>query len=634
MSAPTAAPAKKKSKLKMPHLLFLMLGLILLMSLLTYIVPAGQFATDPETGALIGDEFHLLGHQTPVNIWQALNYILPGFMNSSYVISLLLISGGCVGVIMGTGAFDEMVNWALYKLQDKGVSVLVPIVFMVIAIHGGFGGGDSMIALVPLGVMMAKKLRLDPIMAVALTFFASFTGFAVGPRRISTAQLMMDVPMYSGFVERTVILLVIITIGMLYTLHYARKIAKDLGVKLVIKQMNFSSLLVALQSGKVDMVLAAMSPTNARRKSIDFSKTYYKSGQDILINKTDAKIYKDHKSFANKKVGVQNGSLQETLAKTQMKSSTTLGLTKVTDLILALKTHKVAGVVAEGAVAQAYTSNDDKLVEIPGHFNLSSDTMGTAIGFAKGSDSLVAAANKSLADIKQKNLIPQYLKTAGSYMKTNTEDTSMLHYWTYFLKGVEYTLLISAIGAFFGVLLGTIFALLRLSKHRLPHLIGVAYIEFVRGTPLMIQVMFVYFGIGIFIDIPALVAGLIAVSLNSAAYVAEIIRSGIDSIPIGQTEAARSLGLSERQTMTSVVLPQAIKNIWPALGNEFISLIKESSIVSIIGVTDLIYQLTVVQTATYKGVQPILVAMVLYFVLTFGLSKLLSHFERKMNHAA
>ena len=260
--------------------------------------------------------------------------------------------------------------------------------------------------------------------------------------------------------------------------------------------------------------------------------------------------------------------------------------------------------------------------------------MGTAIGFAKGSDSLVAAANKSLAEIKQKKLIPQYLKTAGSYMKMNTEDTSMLHYWTYFLKGVEYTLLISAIGAFFGVLLGTIFALLRLSKHRLPHLIGVAYIEFVRGTPLMIQVMFVYFGIGIFIDIPALVAGLIAVSLNSAAYVAEIIRSGIDSIPVGQTEAARSLGLSERQTMTSVVLPQAIKNIWPALGNEFISLIKESSIVSIIGVTDLIYQLTVVQTATYKGVQPILVAMVLYFVLTFGLSKLLSHFERKMNHAA
>ena len=84
--------------------------------------------------------------------------------------------------------------------------------------------------------------------------------------------------------------------------------------------------------------------------------------------------------------------------------------------------------------------------------------------------------------------------------------------------------------------------------------------------------------------------------------------------------------------MQTVVLPQALRNIWPALGNEFISLIKESSIVSIIGVTDLIYQLKVVQTATYKGVQPIIVAMVIYFVLTFGLSKLLGHFERKMKH--
>lgn len=124
MSAPTAAPAKKKSKLKMPHLLFLMLGLILLMSLLTYIVPAGQFATDPETGALIGDEFHLLGHQTPVNIWQALNYILPGFMNSSYVISLLLISGGCVGVIMGTGRLRR--DGQLGPLQTPGQGRIGP----------------------------------------------------------------------------------------------------------------------------------------------------------------------------------------------------------------------------------------------------------------------------------------------------------------------------------------------------------------------------------------------------------------------------------------------------------------------------------------------------------------------------
>nr|WP_243680607.1 amino acid ABC transporter permease [Lacticaseibacillus manihotivorans] len=150
----------------------------------------------------------------------------------------------------------------------------------------------------------------------------------------------------------------------------------------------------------------------------------------------------------------------------------------------------------------------------------------------------------------------------------------MFHYWKFFAKGVEYTLLITAVSVVFGVLIGTLMALMRLGKNKILHTIAVAYIEFVRGTPLMIQVMFVYFGIGLFVDVPALTAGIIAVSLNSAAYVAEIIRSGIDSIPTGQTEAARSLGLSTRQTMTSVVLPQAIRNIWPALGNEFISLIK------------------------------------------------------------
>jgi polar amino acid transport system substrate-binding protein len=210
----------------------------------------------------------------------------------------------------------------------------------------------------------------------------------------------------------------------------------------------------------------------------------------------------------------------------------------------------------------------------------------------------------------------------------------MLNYWTYFAKGIEYTLLITAVSVFFGFLLGTIFALMRLSRVKIFHLIAVCYIEFVRGTPLMVQVMFVYFGIGAIIQsLPALVAGIIAVSLNSGAYVAEIIRSGIQSIPVGQTEAARSLGMSQRETYRFVVIPQALKNIWPALGNEFITLIKESSIVSIIGVGDLMYQMQLVQAATYKGVLPIFVAMVLYFIMTFGLSNVLGHFERKMKHA-
>ncbi|MHA3066048.1 ABC transporter substrate-binding protein/permease [Lacticaseibacillus saniviri] len=413
----------------------------------------------------------------------------------------------------------------------------------------------------------------------------------------------------------------------------AQKIADDIGVKLQIKQMDFDSLLVALETGKVDMVLSAMTPTATREKSVDFSKVYYKAGQNFIINKSDKGVYRDKDSFKGKKVGVQTGSLQADLLKQQVPEAQSLGLAKVPDLILALKSHKISGIVAEDAVALAYVQNDSSLATIKGKFNIGGDEVGSAIGFSKGATSLVKAANKSIDTIHRQNLIPGYLKTAGKDMTSNTQDTSMLHYWSYFAKGVGYTLLITVIAIVVGIAIGTLLALMRLGKSKIIRGIAVAYIEFVRGTPLMIQVMFVYFGIGLIVDIPALTAGLIAVSLNSAAYVAEIIRGGINSIPVGQTEAARSLGLSQRQTLQSVVLPQALRNIWPALGNEFISLIKESSIVSIIGVTDLIYQLKVVQSATYKGIEPIFVAMILYFVMTFSLSKLLNFYERKMKHA-
>ncbi|KRL85539.1 ABC transporter substrate-binding protein/permease [Lacticaseibacillus pantheris] len=412
-----------------------------------------------------------------------------------------------------------------------------------------------------------------------------------------------------------------------------KRIAQDLGVKLKVKQMDFDQLLVALETGKVDMVISGMSPTSERAKHVDFSKVYYKGGQNIIVNKADAKLYaKGKSSLTGKKVGAQTGSLQQTLAKKQIKNSQVTGLAKTTDLLLDLKSHKVDAVVLEKPVADAYAANDASLTSIDGHFDLGSDMQGTAIGFAKGSDALVNKVNKTIDKINKGNLTDGYLKTAATYMKTNTKNTSMLAYWKVFGKGVWYTIFISLVAVVFGVLGGIIFALMRLSKSKVLHGIAVAYIEFIRGTPLMIQVMFVYFGIGMVVSIPALVSGIIAVAINSSAYVAEIFRSGINSIPVGQTEAARSLGLSQRETMQSVVLPQALKNIWPALGNEFVSLIKESSIVSIIGVTDLIYQLKVVQTDTYKGVAPIAVAMVLYFIMTFTLSKILNHFEGKMKH--
>lgn len=218
---------KKKKEFKMPHLLFIMLGLIMFMSLLTYVVPAGQFAVNPETGTLIGDQFAFVGSQTPVSPWAALVLMLQGFMNSSFVISMLLLSGGTIGVILGTGALDEMLNWAIYKLKDQGTTVLVPLMFIAVGLIGGFGGGDQMVALVPIGLMFAKKLKLDPICAAAVTLMASMIGFATGPTRLMIPQTMMGIPVYSGFTMRLGIMLLAIVLGAIYTLWYAKRIQKD-----------------------------------------------------------------------------------------------------------------------------------------------------------------------------------------------------------------------------------------------------------------------------------------------------------------------------------------------------------------------------------------------------------------------
>ncbi len=218
-------------------------------------------------------------------------------------------------------------------------------------------------------------------------------------------------------------------------------------------------------------------------------------------------------------------------------------------------------------------------------------------------------------------------------------------YWTFYLTGAKNTLLLALFAVVLGTCLGLIIAIARISKNRLLRIVGTAYVEFIRGTPLLVQLFIIYYGlqaIGIrFPDIPVMSAllginfsdfmsGVITMGINSAAYVCEIFRSGIQSIDKGQMEAGRSLGLNYRQTMAHIIIPQAVRNVLPALGNEFVVVIKESSIVSIIGIADLMYRANTVRGNTFQPFEPLLVAALVYFVLTFPLSKLLAHIERRM----
>lgn len=208
-------------------------------------------------------------------------------------------------------------------------------------------------------------------------------------------------------------------------------------------------------------------------------------------------------------------------------------------------------------------------------------------------------------------------------------------YNQYYLIGVKITLMLSFFSLIIGTTLGGLLSLLRLSKFKIFRAIATTYIEIIRGTPMMVQISLVYFGSYTLFgaDMDKFAAALIAVSLNSAAYVAEIIRSGIQSIDKGQWEASRSLGLSNSQTMIYIILPQAIKNILPALGNEFVTLIKETAVASTIGVIDLMHASKIVQSSSFEAFSPLVIVAILYFVITFTLSKLIGALERRLSYS-
>ena len=182
----------------------------------------------------------------------------------------------------------------------------------------------------------------------------------------------------------------------------------------------------------------------------------------------------------------------------------------------------------------------------------------------------------------------------------------IIKYWPLFLEGATTTVLLSFFSVIVGVGCGTLMALARLSTNKFLSKAAKVYIDIIRGTPLLVQLYLVYFGLATVLDLNDFVSGVIAVSVNTTAYIAEIIRSGIQSVDKGQMEAARSMGMPKRMAMSQIILPQAMKNILPAIGNEFATLIKETSIVSLIGIHDLMYSSDTVRGATFTVFIPLL----------------------------
>ena len=206
----------------------------------------------------------------------------------------------------------------------------------------------------------------------------------------------------------------------------------------------------------------------------------------------------------------------------------------------------------------------------------------------------------------------------------NLDFSFIVEYMPYYFEGIKYTLLISFVAVLFGAVFGSLLFYMKSSNFHIwkikpLKIIAVAYIEIIRGTPMILQIFIVYAGAEPFfgMDLSALQAAFVAIALNSAAYVSEIVRAGIDAVDKGQMEAARSLGMKKSTAMMLIVVPQAVRNILPAIGNEFVAVIKESSMASVVGVGELMYASKIVQGSTYRSLEPLIVAAGFYFILTF-----------------
>lgn len=201
-------------------------------------------------------------------------------------------------------------------------------------------------------------------------------------------------------------------------------------------------------------------------------------------------------------------------------------------------------------------------------------------------------------------------------------------YWMYYLDGFKWTILLAFFAVILSIAWGICLALFRLSSIKILSWFAVAYINFIRGTPLLVQIYLIYYGLSL--NLPDYLAAVLALTVHSGAYIAEVVRAGIQAVDKGQMEAARSLGMTHGNAMRRIVVPQAIKNILPALCNEFIIIIKNTSLMSVIGISELMYNVDTIRGNTYLAFEPLIIGAIIYFITTYVLKHLIGILERRL----
>lgn len=443
-----------------------------------------------------------------------------------------------------------------------------------------------------------------------------------------------------------------------YDVMMAKKIAAELNMELEIIKLDWDSLVPAVQAGTVDCVIAGQSITSDRMQMVDFTIPYYYASVVSLVDSKGA--YADAASLADLS-GARGTSQINTiwydLALPQIPNVVILPAQESAPAALvSLSSGKADVVVTDMPTAMSAINTYPQLnlldfTGTDGGFEVSEEEVNIGISVQKGNYELKNAINSVLETMTEDDFA-QMMDEAIQAQPENMPDGFMPRishilrkYGTSYVRGAWVTMVIAIVGTIIGCVIGFFVGVLQtIPIHnrdgfvkkaglRFLRFFLDAYVEIFRGTPMMAQAMFIYFGSSALlgIDMSMWFAAFFIVSINTGAYMAETVRGGILSVPDGQTEGAKAIGMNHVQTMVYIILPQALRNIMPQIGNNLIINIKDTCVLSIIGVVELFYTTKGVAGAYYTYFESFAIAMVMYFTLTFACSRLLRMWESKMD---
>ncbi|HFI0668137.1 TPA: ABC transporter substrate-binding protein/permease [Streptococcus suis] len=440
-----------------------------------------------------------------------------------------------------------------------------------------------------------------------------------------------------------------------YDVQVAKKIAESMNKELLVVKTKWEGLVPALTSGKIDMIIAGMSPTEERKKEIAFSDSYYTSIPTLVV-RSDSQ-YADATSlsdFAGAKITAQQGVYLYDLIDQIEGADKQTAMGDFSQIRQALEAGVIDAYVSErpeGRTAEA-ANKAFKMVELTDGFETNAEDVTIAVGMRKD-DTRITQVNEVLAAFSEvdqialmDNMIENQPVEEASAENPNFFSQVwkiIVNNWQQLLRGTGMTLLISILGTIIGTIIGLLIGVFRTAPKAANKVLAIGqkllgwiinvYIEVFRGTPMIVQSMVIYYGTAqaFGLNLDRTLAAIFIVSINTGAYMSEIVRGGIFAVDKGQFEAATALGFTHNQTMRKIVLPQVVRNILPATGNEFVINIKDTSVLNVISVVELYFSGNTVATQTYQYFQTFTVIAIIYFILTFTVTRILRIVEKRFD---